>query len=138
MSGDLDTVMGIAASGLQTQGQRMRVIAQNMANANTTADAPGADPYRRQVVTFRQVFDKEMNANKVTVSGVKPDMSDFTRRFDPSHPAADKDGYVLLPNVKPLVEVMDMRDAQRSYEANLNVIEASRGMMLRTIDLLRN
>jgi flagellar basal-body rod protein FlgC len=138
MSDDLTNVMGIASSGLHAQSQRMKVVAQNLANANTTAETPGGDPYRRQVVTFREVFDKSLGANVVQVSGVQKDMTSFSTRYDPAHPAADKDGYVLLPNVKSLVETMDMRDAQRSYEANLNVIEASRGMLLRTIDLLRN
>lgn len=137
MSGDLNTSMGIAAAGLKAQSARMKVVAQNLANANTTALTPGGKPYQRQMITFRSHFDRELGANTVEVAGLKPDTSEFGRRFDPTHPAADKEGYVLTSNVKSLIETLDMREAQRNYEANLSVIEASRGMMLRTIDLLR-
>ncbi len=135
---DLTSVMSIASSGLRAQSTRMKVVAENIANASTTPNAPGEKPYQRQVVTFKNEFDRAQGIYQVKVDSVKKDNSDFVRKFDPSHPAADADGYVLMPNVKPIMESMDMREAQRSYEANLNVIESSRSMLLKTIDLLRN
>ena len=135
-SSDLSSVFTIAGSGLQAQSARMKVIAENMANADTTAASPTQKPYQRQVITFKNEFDKALGAYKVKVAGVRKDNSSFVKKFDPSHPAADKEGYVLKPNVKPIMEGMDMREAQRSYEANLSVIDASRLMLLRTIDLL--
>lgn len=138
MSSDLTKVMSVASSGLQAQSKRMKVIAENIANASTTPSTPEEIPYQRQVVTFKNEFDRAQGIYKVKVSGVKRDNSDFVRKFDPSHPAADKDGYVLTPNVKTIMESMDLKQAQRSYEANLNVIESSRTMLMRTIDLLRN
>ncbi|NBX73136.1 MAG: flagellar basal body rod protein FlgC [Alphaproteobacteria bacterium] len=137
MSGDLSTTMNIATSGLKAQGARMKVIAENLANANSTATTPGGEPYKRQVITFRSEFDRALGANKVSVAGIKTDNSQFNRRFDPSHPAADPQGYVLVSNVKPLIETLDMREAQKNFDANISVIEASRSMMLRTLDLLR-
>lgn len=138
MTGDLESVMGVAASGLKAQNARLRAIAENIANAQTTATTPGGEPYRRKVVTFRDEYDRALQADTVRVKNIRRDNSDFVKKYDPTNPAADKDGYVLMPNVKPLVETMDMRDAQRSYEANLNMIEASKQMMLRTIDIIRN
>lgn len=136
-SSDVSSVFAIAGSGLQAQSERMKIVAQNIANADTTPTNPGQKPYQRQVVTFKNEFDKALGAYKVKVSGVRKDNSAFLKKFDPAHPAADKDGYVATPNVKPIMEGMDMREAQRAYEANLNVIDASRVMLLRTIDLLR-
>lgn len=130
--------MLIAASGMAAQGSRMRVIAENMANANSTAQTREADPYRRKVPTFKSELDRKMGVELVQVDKVIKDKSDFGMRFDPGHPAADDQGYVKIPNVNSLVEVMDMRDAQRSYEAGLNVINAARSMMARTIGLLRS
>lgn len=127
----------IAASGLRAQGGRMRVIAENLANANSTSNTPGADPYRRKVPTFRQEFDRELQASVVRQGPSRVDQSPFSQRHDPGHPAADDTGYVKLPNVNPLIEAMDMREAQRSYEANLNVITATRRMLARTLDILR-
>lgn len=138
MSSELNKIMSVAGSGLQAQSTRMKVIAENIANASTTPSTPEELPYQRQVVTFKNEFDRAQGVYKVKVSGVKRDNSDFVRKFDPSHPAADADGYVLTPNVKTLMESMDMKQAQRSYEANLNVIESSRTMLMRTVDLLRN
>lgn len=135
---DLTNVMAIASSGLRAQSTRMKVVAENIANASTTPNAPGETPYQRQVVTFKNEFDRARGVYEVKVDGIKKDNSDFIRKYDPSHPAADAEGYVLTPNVKPIMESMDMREAQRSYEANLNVIESSRSMLLKTIDLLRN
>jgi len=135
---DLTRVMSIASSGLRAQSTRMKVVAENIANAATTPSSPNEKPYQRQVVSFKNEFDRASGVYQVKVAGVKKDNSEFVRKFDPSHPAADAEGYVLTPNVKPVMEGMDMREAQRSYDANLNVIEASRGMLLKTIDLLRN
>ena|SRR6185369_17386147 len=133
---DIAKIMQISASGMQAQSLRLRTIAENIANSESLAEGPGGSPFRRKIVTFKNVFDKTIGANKVNVDKVSTDKSEFTKRFDPQHPAADKDGYVLLPNVNPLVEMMDMRQAQRSYEANLGVIDVTRSMIGRTIALL--
>jgi flagellar basal-body rod protein FlgC len=129
--------LSIAASGLRAQSGRMRVIAENIANANSTAPTPGADPYRRRVVTFRSNFDRELQAQVVQLGRVQTDRGDFVTRHEPGHPAADDRGHVKYPNVNSLIEAVDMREAQRSYEANLNVIGATRRMITRTLDLLR-
>ena len=134
---DLVKTIKISAAGMQAQGTRLRVIAENLANADSLADNPGEKPYQRKVVTFKNVLDRELSADKVKVDKILLDRSEFSKRFDPQHPSADEDGYVLHPNVNSLVELMDMREAQRSYEANLNVINTSKGMLTRTIDLLR-
>ena len=136
-----DTLMktlSISASGMQAQGTRLRVIAENIANANSMATEPGALPYRRQVVTFSNELDRALGVDTVKVHNIRPDLSDFGQRFDPSHPAADENGYVLTPNVNTLIEMMDMREAQRSYDANLNVLRNAKSMLMSTIDLLRN
>ena len=135
---DLMNSMAISASGMKVQGTRLRIISENLANANSTAASPGDLPYRRKVILFENVLDQEMGAEKVRVKKVDVDRSDFPRRYDPGHPSADADGYVLLPNVNTLNESMDMREAQRSYEANLNTIDATRQMIMRTVDLLRS
>jgi flagellar basal-body rod protein FlgC len=129
--------MFISASGMRVQGERLRVIAENLANVDSVGETAGADPYRRKVLTFKQQFDRELGADLVKVAKVGTDPSDFRKKYEPGNPAADKDGYVNLPNVNALVEMTDMREAQRSYEANLKVIEASRNMLSRTIDVLR-
>ncbi len=126
-----------AASGLRVQSGRMKVIAENLANADSTADRPGADPYRRKVPTFRAQMDRELGVRTVELGRVRPDSSAFRTRIEPGHPAADANGEVKLPNVNSLVETMDMREAQRSYEANLNVIASARRMITRTIEILR-
>lgn len=136
-SADFTDVFKVATAGLRAQGERLRVIAENIANAGSTANAAGEDPYRRRIVTFRQVLDKASGLALVKVGAVQKDMSDFIKEFDPHHPAADAQGYVLKPNVKPLIESMDMREAQRSYEANLSVLEAARAMMMRALEILR-
>jgi len=135
---DLYKAMSVSAAGMKAQGARLKVIAENMANANTTAETPGDMPYRRKVVTFQNMMDRQAGVDTVRVAKVDVDKSDFQRRYDPSHPSADSEGYVLLPNVNPLIEAMDMREAQRSYEANLSVIEASKTMLNRTVELLRS
>jgi flagellar basal-body rod protein FlgC len=137
MANEFTTLLDVSASGLQAQTKRMRKIAENIANADTTPSSPTQKPYQRQIVTFRSVFDQVDGANRVAVKGVVKDKAAFGKRFEPGNPAADKLGYVQTPNVNPLVETMDMRAAQRSYEANLSVVEASRTMMQRTMDLLK-
>jgi flagellar basal-body rod protein FlgC len=134
---DLLKALNISASGLKAQGTRLRVIAENLANAESTAQRPGGEPYRRRVVPFGNVLDRELGVEKVKVDNIVPDRSDFRRRFEPGHPAADDKGYVLTPNVNTLLEVADMREAQRSYEANLKAIQSSRSMLQQTIDILR-
>jgi flagellar basal-body rod protein FlgC len=130
-----NNAMAVAASALKAQQSRMRIIAENIANAQSTAQAAGGEPYRRQIPVFRaQEID---GATGVTLAEVRPDQGDFRSEYDPSHPAANAEGYVLRPNVDTLVEAMDMREAQRAYEANLNVIETARSMETRTLDLLK-
>jgi flagellar basal-body rod protein FlgC len=135
----MDTMksMLIAASGMRAQAERMRVIAENLANASSTASKSGEDPYRRQVPVFKAELDRESGVQKVRVKSVVHDMSDFREEYMPGHPAADERGYVKMPNVNSLVEMMDMREAQRAYEANLNVIDNTRTMVARTVDLLK-
>jgi len=135
---DLATSMIIAASGMRAQSSRMRTIAENLANANSTASAPGGDPYRRKVATMTSDFDRELGATLVKSGQTSPDMSDFHMQYDPGNPVADKRGYVKMPNVNSLVEIMDMREAQSSYEADLNALDAAKGMLSRTVDLLRS
>jgi flagellar basal-body rod protein FlgC len=130
-------VMEIASSGLKAQTQRMKVIAENIANASTTPNAAGQKPYQRQIITFKSEFDKALGAYKVKVVGTRSDNSDFIKKYDPSHPAADAQGYVLTPNVNPLVEQMDMGEANRAYQANIEVITAAKSMVAKTIGLLQ-
>lgn len=134
---DLIASMKVAAAGLKAQTGRMRVISENLANASSTATGAEGSPYRRKIPTFRQVFDREIGMTVVRTGPIRFDESEFDKRFEPGHPAADKQGYVKVPNVNPLVESMDLREAQRSYEANLNVISATRRMLARTLDILR-
>ncbi|BAI71845.1 flagellar basal-body rod protein [Azospirillum sp. B510] len=134
---DLYKSMAVSASGMKAQGTRLKVISENLANASTTAETPGDLPYRRKTVVFKNELDRAMDVDKVRVAKVDVDKSDFQRRYDPSHPSADADGYVLMPNVNSVVEAMDMREAQRSYEANLSAIDTARQMLTRTIDILR-
>ena len=130
-------IMEIASSGLKAQNQRMKVIAENIANASTRPCGPGQKPYQRQIITFKSEFDKALGAYKVKVVGTRADGSDFIKKFDPSHPAADAQGYVLTPNVNPLVEQMDMGEANRAYQANIEVITAAKSMVSKTIGLLQ-
>lgn len=125
----------IAATALRAQQARMRVIAENMANANSVSRQPGGDPYRRQVPVFTPV--RTDGGQGVRVARVEPDRKDFRNVYDPSHPSANPAGYVKLPNVDTLVEALDMKEAQRAYEANLNVIETARSMEMRTLDILK-
>lgn len=134
---DLYKSMAVSAAGMKAQGTRLKVIAENIANVNTTAETPGDLPYRRKVVTFQNALDRQMGVDTVRVAKIDVDKKDFERRYDPSHPSADADGYVLMPNVSTVIEAMDMREAQRTYEANLNAIDSARQMLMRTIDILR-
>jgi len=127
----------IAAHGMKAQATRLRVIAENLANVNSTSEVAGGEPYRRKLITFRNALDRELEANTVTVKKIFDDKTALGSRYDPAHPAANDQGYVLTPNVNPLIEMMDMREAQRSYEANMNVITTSRQMMAKTLELLR-
>ena len=125
----------VAASALRAQQARMRIIAENLANVDSTSKVPGGDPYRRQAPVFEPT--KVQGAKGVRMTGVEPDRSEFRQEYDPGLPSANAEGYVKLPNVNSLVEAMDMRQAQRAYEANLNVIETARAMEMRTLDLLK-
>lgn len=138
MMDDLQKSSVVAVSGMKAQSERLRVISENLANADSTAQAPDGTPYRRKVVSFRNVLDQQSGATTVTVDKVRNDQSDFQRRYDPKNPAADADGYVLTPNINPMIELMDMREAQRSYEANLNVVNTSRSMLTETVQLLKD
>jgi len=135
---DLMQAMEIASKGMRAQGVRMRVISENIANAETTGKNPDELPYRRQLVTFKNLMDRKVGVKHVEVDDIVTDDSDFRMKYDPEHPAADERGYIRLPNVNALVEMMDMREAQRTYEANLGVISMTRSMLNRAIDLLRS
>ncbi len=134
---DFDKTMGIAASGMKAQSARLKVLAENVANSDSLAMTPDGEPYRRRIPSFRAEMDRELGVSVVKMDKTVPDMSDFGLRHDPYHPAADENGYVKTPNVNGLIESIDMRKAQQTYEANLNVIEAARSMMMKTIDLLQ-
>ncbi len=134
---ELKNVQKIALSGMKAQTERLRVISENLANVDSTAQTPDGTPYRRKVVSFKSELDKTSGAQTVKVDKVRNDQSEFQRRYDPKHPAADKDGYVLTPNVNPLIEMMDMREAQRSYEANLAVVSSSKQLLSRTVEMLK-
>jgi len=137
-SNDFMRSMGIATSGLRAQAGRMRVISENIANADSTAPTAGGDPYRRKVPTFSAQLDRTLDAQVVALGRVARDNSAFRVKYEPNNPAADAAGNVKYPNVNSLVEMTDMRDAQRSYEANLNVIGATRRMIQRTLDILKS
>lgn len=133
---DFSKSMAVIASGMRAQSARMKIIAENIANANSTATTPGGDPYRRKIATVTSDFDRELGANLVQAGKPITDNSDFRTRYDPGNPNADTRGYVKLPNVDGLVEIMDMREAQRSYEADLTAMDATKSMLARTVDLL--
>ena len=133
---DLFKTMRISASGMRTQGTRLRVITENVANANSLPQNPGELPYRRKVVTFKNELDRKTGLDLVAVGKIRADKSEFGKRFDPNHPAADMDGYVLTPNVNSLIELSDLREAQRSYEANVNVVRSSKAMLGAALKIL--
>ena len=129
--------MGVATSGLRAQAGRMRVISENIANADSTAPTAGGDPYRRKVPTFSSALDRTLDAKVVALGKIRSDQTAFRIKYEPGNPAADASGNVKYPNVNPLIEMTDMREAQRSYEANLNIISATRRMIQRTLDILK-
>lgn len=133
---DLISAMSVSTFGMKAQTDRIRVISENVANADTLANTPQEEPYRRKVITFKNVLDRETGLNLVKVDKIDRDDSDFKKKLIPGHPGADKDGYVSAPNVKTMIEMMDMREAQRSYEANLNVMDMTRRMANQTVGLL--
>tara|TARA_R110002073_G_scaffold293995_1_gene459715 strand:- start:504 stop:917 length:414 start_codon:yes stop_codon:yes gene_type:complete len=135
--GNASDAMQVSASGMRAQAARMRIISENIANADSTAREAGGDPYQRQIPVFDTELDRASGINRVRMTDVAQDQSDFTLEYDPGHPAADESGYIRTSNVSMLVEMMDMREALRSYEANLNMIENSRRMQERALDLLR-
>lgn len=137
MPTELNGAMTISAAGMDAQAERLRVVAQNLANQDTTAAIPGADPYRRKTITFEAVMDETAGGETVKVKNIDTDPTAFPQKYDPANPAADTQGYVKLPNVNSFMEIMDMREAERSYNANLSVMQASRTMANRTIDILK-
>ena len=134
---DFLKTMAIAASGLRAQAGRMRIISENIANADSTPATPGAQPYRRKIPSFQTEVDRSLDVKLVGLGRTRTDNSEFRLKYEPGNPAADKNGNVRYPNVNPLLEMSDMREAQRSYEANINVISATRRMLQRTIDILK-
>jgi len=133
----LEDAVTIASAGLRAQSARVQIAAQNLANADSLATTPGGEPYRRRTVSFREALDREAGLRLVEIERWGVDRSAFEKRYDPAHPAADKEGYVMLPNVEPLVELMDMREAQRTYEANLKAMSLTRTLVSQTLDLLK-
>ncbi|TAH37584.1 MAG: flagellar basal body rod protein FlgC [Alphaproteobacteria bacterium] len=134
---DLSKAMDISASGLRAQGARIKVISENMANSESGPSRPGGEPYKRKTISFKAQVDKASGAEMVKVSGYGQDKTPPRMKFDPANPMADPDGYVPMPNINPVIEMTDMREAQRSYEANLSMIETSRSMIRSTLDLLK-
>ena len=134
---DLLNTMKVSASGMKVQSDRLRVVSENIANADSTGDSPGAAPYRRKTISFKNRLDREIGADLVEVNKIDTDKSKFIDRYEPTHPAANAEGYVMRPNVNPIIEMMDMREARRGYEANLNVIESSKSMLSQGINIIR-
>ena len=137
MAGNLSVSADIAVSGMKAQAERLRVISENMANADSVGIRPGEDPYRRQVVTFKNYVDEATGAQLVKVDKFLPDRSPFQMKYMPDHPAANAEGYVAMPNVNPLVEMMDMKEAQRSYDANMSMMQTARDMNSKILDVLK-
>jgi len=137
MGADLNTSLQVSAAGMDVQTARIRIIAENLANQNTTGPGPGAEAYRRRTISFENRLDHALGVETVTVKKVGKDMSDQPARYEPGNPAADKNGYVKMPNVNSFIELMDMRDAEQSYSANLNVASTTRTMLSRTLELLK-
>ncbi|MEI7669019.1 MAG: flagellar basal body rod protein FlgC [Pseudomonadota bacterium] len=136
MSGIIDSFI-IAGAGMRSQGDRLRVVAENIANVDSTGTSPGAEPYRRKTITFKNVLDRELGVNVVKTANYGTDKTNFKKKFEPGHPAADAQGYVLYPNVDSVIELVDMREAQRIYEANLNIIDVVKSMISQTLALLK-
>ncbi|MCX8996101.1 flagellar basal body rod protein FlgC [Rhizobiaceae bacterium BDR2-2] len=133
----LSASLKIAGSGLEAQSTRLRIVSENIANSRTTGDTPGADPYRRKTITFGAEMDRSSGVTLVGVKRLGVDRGDFTEEYDPSHPAADERGIVKMPNVNMLIEMADMREANRTYDANLQTIRQTRDLISATIDLLK-
>lgn len=133
----LRSISAVAASGMHAQGERLKVVAENVANAGSTGTTPGADPYRRKTLAFEEMIDRDSGVSMVRVAALGRDLSAFGRDYDPAHPAADAEGFVKTSNVNPLLEMSNMREASRSYEANMNMFEAGRRMRGQVLDLLR-
>ncbi|SJZ81648.1 flagellar basal body rod protein FlgC [Consotaella salsifontis] len=138
MSDPIISSLKIASSGLEAQSKRLRVVSENIANAESTGKTAGADPYQRKTVTFSQELDAVTGTSLVKIDRVGNDTTPYPVELDPGNPAANADGYVKMPNVNMLVEMADMREANRSYEANLQVIKQARQLINMTIDLLRS
>ncbi len=134
---DLSQALSISAAAMDAQTERLRVIAENLANQDSTGSYPGATPYRRKTAVFQNVMNESLGVPTLNVRAVVPDRSPFPQSYDPANPAANPQGYVSRPNVNSFIEIMDMREAERAYSANLNVMQASRTMLTRTIDLLK-
>ena len=137
MVADLTTSLQVSAAGMDVQVARIKIIAENLANQSTTGSSPGAEAYRRRTITFQNKLDTALGVETVSVKSVGTDKADSPLRYDPGNPAANKDGYVKTPNVNSFVELMDMRDAEQSYSANLNVASTTRTMLNRTLDLIK-
>ncbi|EAU45386.1 flagellar basal body rod protein FlgC [Salipiger bermudensis] len=133
----LKTVLSVAASGMRAQGERLKVVSENVANASSTGNSNGEDPYRRKIISFQEMVDRDSGASMVEVDGVRRDDADFQLNYDPSHPAADEDGFVKVSNVNTILEMSNMREASRSYQANLNMFETGRSMRSQLLDLLK-
>lgn len=133
----LSTTLKVAASGLGVQSERLRIVSENLANAQSTGNAPGAEPYQRKTVSFAAELDRASGAAMPEIASVDRDRTAFPLEFQPGHEAADERGYVKMPNVNVLIEMADMREANRSYEANLQVVRQARELISMTIDLMR-
>ncbi len=133
---DISTGMQISAAGLKAQSGRLRIIAENLANAESTSTIAGGDPYRRQIPVFSTSLNREIGTQIVDLSNIQQDQTPFTLEYDPGHPGANNEGYIKLPNVNPLIEMMDLREAQRSYEANLGAMDLMRSMANATLQIL--
>ncbi|MGR3452406.1 flagellar basal body rod protein FlgC [Pseudooceanicola sp.] len=134
---NLKSVLAVAASGMKAQGERLKVVSENVANASSSGTTPGEEPYRRKVISFEEMVDRESGASMVNVADITRDDTDFELRYDPAHPAANAEGFVQVSNVKTVLEMSNMREASRSYEANLNMFEAGRRMRSQLLDLLK-
>ncbi|MBB2163035.1 flagellar basal body rod protein FlgC [Gluconacetobacter sp. 1b LMG 1731] len=134
---DFSDTMGISASGMRAQAKRLQIAAENLANQETTGTTAGADPYRRKTITFKETLNRTSGVSGVDIKEIGQDQTPFETKYDPSHPAADANGLVKMPNVSAMVEILDTHEAQRSYEANLNTMQITRSMLTRTINLMK-
>lgn len=138
MADALKTSLIISSAGLAAQSQRMRIVSENMANSNTTGKTPGSDPYQRKTISFVAALDRESGISKVKVDQIGVDIAPYSTSYDPGHVAANKDGIVKLPNVEILLEMADMRETIRSYEANMQAVKQARRLISMTIDMIGN